>query len=352
MSNSFFHKLILIILMLFTVIFGVIWGAKLVFIWLPFLFAWFISNLLSPIILKIHRKTKLNKTFLTFIILLLFIGVNLLILSAIGLLIINQTNNLLDNFPEISELAERAFFNVSRQMINLSDMVPNYLSENLDFDIPSLLKNINLSIRTILAYLIGVVAIVPNLLISIIVMFVAAFFMSKDKEMLKDIEMYIFSHRLFRHKLFLIIKNDIVMVFIGYIKAQLILMTITSIEVSIGLTILKIPHAILIGIGVGILDAMPVLGTGTVFIPWVIILLFYKDYTLAIGIFTVYLIATLSRQALEPKIISTQIGIYPLITLLVIYTGIKIFGIYGIIIAPFSAICIMAIIKSGILKLE
>ncbi len=62
--------------------------------------------------------------------------------------------------------------------------------------------------------------------------------------------------------------------------------------------------------------------------------------------------ATLGRQALEPKIISTQIGVHPLITLLVIYTGIKVFGVAGLIIAPFTAISILAIKKSGILKFQ
>lgn len=352
MNSTLLNKIILILLIIVVIVFTLIWGFKLLVIWLPFLIAWFISNLLSPLVKKIHKKTKINSTLLTFVILLLFIGINLFIISLIGYIIITQASILLDKFPEISALAEKAILNISMQMINLTDNIPNYLSNNLDFDIPSILENINLSITTILASLVGVVAFIPNLLVSIIVMFVATFFMTKDKDKLKNFEMSIFSNKIFRHKLMIILKEDIIMVLLGYIKAQLILMTITFSEVAIGLTLLKIPYAIIIALGIGILDALPVFGTGTVFIPWVIILLFYKSYSLAIGIFIVYLIATLGRQALEPKIISTQIGIYPLVTLIIIYTGIKIFGVTGIIIAPLIAISILAIKKSEILQIK
>lgn len=352
MSSTILNKLAILLLFIAFIVFSVIWGFKLLVLWLPFVIAWFISNFLSPIVKKVHKKTKINNSLLTFIVLLLFIGVNLLIISVIGYLIITQAATLLERFPEISELTQRAAINISKQMINLTDNIPGYLSDNLDFDIPSILQNIDVSITTILASLVGLVAFIPNLFISVIVMFVATFFMTKDKDKLKDIEMSIFSHKIFRHRLMLIIKNDIIMVLFGYVKAQLILMTITFGEVAIGLTILKIPHAVLIGLGVGVLDALPVFGTGTVFIPWILILLFYKNYSLAIGIFVIYLIATLGRQALEPKIISTQIGIYPLITLIVIYTGIKVFGVSGIIIAPFIAISVLAIKKAEILKIQ
>jgi sporulation integral membrane protein YtvI len=312
--------------------------------------AWGISNLLSPIVEKITKKTKIHKSLVTFVILILFIGIVLLIISALGFVIVDQARNLLDRFPELTEAIKDGTFTVSSHLGSIRDLLPKYLTENVDLDVPALLENINLSITTILASLVGIAAFVPNLLIGIIVMFVAAFFMTKDKMKLKGLEMQLWSHKIFRHKLMVTIRDDVFMVLLGYIRAQLILMTLTFIEVAIGLSILKIPNAILIALGVGILDAMPVFGTGSVFIPWIIILLFYQNYSLAVGIFIVYLIATLGRQSLEPKIISTQIGIHPLITLTVIYTGIKLFGIWGIIIAPFTAITVLAIKKSEILK--
>lgn len=348
--GHFASKLLLLLLVILTIIGVAYFGFKLILLWMPFILAWWISNLLSPVVELIHRKIKIHKGLITFIILIVFIGILLLIVSFIGFTIVNQASVILEKIPEINELLEDGILSLSKNLVFFKALIPAYLAENLEFDIPGMLQNINLSLSTILASLVGTVAFIPNLLIAIIVMFVASFFMTKDKMKLKQMQMQILSHKVFREKIVIIFKEDVIMVLLGYLRAQLIMMSLTFIEVSIGLTILKIPYAILIGLGIGILDALPVFGTGTVFIPWVIILLFYKNYSLAIGIFIVYLVATLGRQSLEPKIISSQIGIHPLITLLIIYSGIKIFGVWGIIIAPLTAITLLAVKKSEILK--
>lgn len=352
MGHNFISKLILVLLLLVAIVAFIYIAFKLIIIWIPFIFAWWISGLLSPLVERICKKTRIPRSLITFIILIIFIGFGLLIISGLGFIIATQARNLLERFPEVSTIIKNGASTLSQYAVRFTDFIPNYLTQNLDLDIPTILENVNLSITTILAAIVGFAAFIPNVLVGIIVMFVAAFFMTKDKMKLKDIEMNIWSLKIFRHKLMTIIREDVIMVLFGYIKAQLILMCLTFIEVGIGLTILKIPNAILIGLGIGVLDALPLFGTGSVFIPWVIILLFLKNYSLAIGIFIVYLVATLGRQSLEPKIISTQIGIHPLITLTVIYTGIKLFGILGIIIAPLTGITILAIKKSELLKIQ
>ncbi|MBN2797100.1 MAG: sporulation integral membrane protein YtvI [Clostridia bacterium] len=352
MGHIFVNKILLVLLMTFSIIGSFYISFKLLIIWIPFLMAWWISNLLSPVVEKIVKKFKIHISLVTFFILILFIAILLLLISALGYVAINEAKDLMAKFPEITEAIQDGSFKVTTHLDQFKDLLPKFLTDNVNIDIPKLLENINLSITTILASIIGIAAFLPNFLIGVIVMFVAAFFMTKDKMKLKELEMEIWSKKIFKHPLVQIIKNDVLMVLLGYIKAQLILMTLTFIEISIGLTILKIPNAILIGLGIGFLDALPVFGTGSVFIPWIIVLLFYQNYGLAIGILVVYLIATLGRQSLEPKIISTQIGIHPLITLTIIYTGIKLFGIWGIIIAPLTAITFLAIKKSEILKFQ
>lgn len=352
MNNSFFNKLLILIFLGVSIVSSFYFGFKLLIILIPFILAWLISGLLSPIVYFIHNKTKINKTLLTFLSLIMFIIICSLLVSVIGFLIINQAENLLSRFPEIAELTTKIVVKRVNDLLKLTDTIPSYLSNNLEFDTKTILQNINLSVTTILASLIGVVAFIPNILVSIIVMFVASFFMTKDRTKLVKLERKFFSNNFFKHKIILVIKHDILLVFVGYLKAQVILMSITFVELSIGLSILSVPHSILIALGISILDVLPILGTGTIFIPWVIILLFYKDFSMAIGIFAVYLVATLTRQSIEPKIISTQIGIHPLITLITIYTGIRILGFSGIIIAPLFVICLVAIKKSGILKFK
>ena len=352
MGQTFVSKLFLLIILVISIIAGVYYGAQLFIIWLPFVFAWWIGGFLGPIVQRVHLKTKVNHTLLTFIFLLLFIGLFFGILSILAYIITQQVQNLLFRFPEIEDWFREGNFSINENLIRLIQFLPDSLRLGLEESIPEIISQINMSLTTMLASIIGILAIVPNLLIATIVMFVAAFFITKDQDKLKSLEMKVYSHKCFRNPLFKTFKEDVWMVFIGYVKAQLILMTITFTEVSMGLLILKIPYAILIALGIGFLDALPVFGTGAVFIPWIIIVIFYKEYGLALGLFILYLVATLTRQSLEPKIISTQIGIHPLITLLTIYTGIKVFGVLGIIIAPLIGISILAVKKSGILRLE
>lgn len=352
MSHTFINKLLMVLLVTFSIIIGTYFAFKLIIIWLPFIFAWAISSLLYPIVDRVIQKTKLNRSFITFVFLILFIGLFLFIISVLGYVIAQQTENLIDKFPELKAWFEDGNYSLNENLNKLIELLPETFREGLLENVPDIISSVNLSLTTILASIIGVVAIVPNLLIAIVVMFVAAFFMTKDKKMLNTLKYNFFHKDFFKHKLLIILKEDVWMVFLGYVKAQLILMTITFTEVTIGLLILKIPYAVLIALAIGLLDALPVFGTGAVFIPWVIILIFYKNYTLALGIFILYLIATLTRQSLEPKIISSQIGIHPLITLTVIYTGIKIFGVLGIVIAPLIGITLLAIKKSEILKVS
>lgn len=352
MGHTFINKLLMVALVSAAIIFATYFGFKLILIWLPFILAWLISSLLAPSVDWLVKKTKFNRSLVTFIILVIFIGLFLAFFTVIGYLITQQVENILERFPEIEAWFKAGNFSLNENLSKLISLLPASFREGLQENVPDILSHVNMSLSTILASLIGIVAIVPNLLVGIIVMFVASFFMTKDKQMLRALKGRFFEKNIFKHKLLVILKEDVWLVFLGYVKAQVILMTITFTEVSIGLVILKIPYAVLIALGIGLLDALPVFGTGAVFIPWAIVLIFYKNYSLAAGIFILYLVATLTRQSLEPKIISTQIGIHPLITLTVIYTGIKVFGVLGIIIAPLIGITLLAIKKSEILKAQ
>ena len=90
-----------------------------------------------------------------------------------------------------------------------------------------------------------------------------------------------------------------------------------------------------------LVDAIPVLGTGTVLIPWSIFELISGNYTLAIGLFIMYIMAIVVRQFTEPRVVSAQIGLHPLITLTSMYAGLKAIGIFGMILGPVLTIIVI-----------
>ena len=132
-----------------------------------------------------------------------------------------------------------------------------------------------------------------------------------------------------------------------YFKTQLIIMSITCGICTIGLFLMGNPYAFLIGVLIGIVDAFPILGTGTIFIPWCIVLLFLKNFKMAIFIFILYLVCYYTRQFMEPKLMGNKLGISPVMMLASIYIGMLLFGIVGVFTGPVAYVLIKEI--SGIL---
>lgn len=132
---------------------------------------------------------------------------------------------------------------------------------------------------------------------------------------------------------------------IVFIRTQLIIMAITMGICIIGLVILKNPYAVLIGILIGLLDALPVFGTGTVLIPWTVIYLILGRFTGAAVIFSVYIICYSIREVLEPHLMGNTLGIHPVIMLMSMYVGVILFGVAGFILGPAAYIIITEIME-------
>lgn len=133
---------------------------------------------------------------------------------------------------------------------------------------------------------------------------------------------------------------------IGYIKSQIILMIITFISFSVGLYIIGAPLSILIGLGIAILDIVPVLGSGLVMIPWSIINFISGNTDMGTKLAILYVVLTIFRQVIEPKITGDQIGLRPLYTFAATILGSLILGPIGVIGGPIIAIIISSIYKA------
>jgi len=182
-----------------------------------------------------------------------------------------------------------------------------------------------------------------------ILIFIATFLITKDWDQLKKIISNIIP--LPMKKMIKDVMNSLEKSLLGYIKAQLILMFVTAIIITIGLLILKIDHAISIAFIIALIDIIPLIGIGIVFIPWIIYLFFMKSYSLTISISILYIVIIIVRQIIEPKILATNIGLSPLTALIILFIGIQLWGVSGIIIAPFVLVFVSAIYQAGIIKM-
>ncbi len=126
----------------------------------------------------------------------------------------------------------------------------------------------------------------------------------------------------------------------AYLKTQLILMGITSAVCSVGLAVMGNSYALLIGVGIGFLDALPVLGSGLVFVPWVLVSFFNGRVKDGFVLLITYGICQIVREFLEPKLLGDKIGVKPLYTVMAMYVGLKLFGIFGFILGPVGLVII------------
>lgn len=124
----------------------------------------------------------------------------------------------------------------------------------------------------------------------------------------------------------------------GYCKAQLRLMAVTFCILTAGLLLLRRDYALVLGVVIAAVDALPVFGTGTVLIPWGILCALRGDTGGGVGLLLLYAVSSVTRTLLEPKIVGRQIGLNPLLTLVAIYGGYRLFGLIGMILLPIAVI--------------
>lgn len=130
----------------------------------------------------------------------------------------------------------------------------------------------------------------------------------------------------------------------GWLAAQLKLAGMTLAILLAGFLILRIPYAPLWAVGISLVDAFPVLGTGTILLPWTLICFLQGDNARAIGLLGIYTVISVTRSVLEPKLVGKHLGLDPLVTLMALYAGYKLFGILGMLFAPMAAVILVQLL--------
>ena len=132
---------------------------------------------------------------------------------------------------------------------------------------------------------------------------------------------------------------------IAFLRCQLIIMSIVAVICVAGLYFIKNDYPVLIGIGIAFMDALPILGSGMIFIPWAIIVLINGNIFTAAILMTIYMFCQIVREILEPKLIGNRIGIKPLYTLIAMYVGVKLFSVAGFFLGPIGLLIIITVYK-------
>lgn len=178
----------------------------------------------------------------------------------------------------------------------------------------------------------SILSAIPNILLGVIVAVIAAFYFTLDSQSIKAGLKALLPSSACR--LLTQIKKEAAAAAVGYLRSYSLIMLITFAEIFFGLSVLGVEYSFLIAAISAIVDILPVLGAGTVLIPWALFCLISHELFLGIGLIILYVVIILVRQFIEPKLVGESLGLHPLVALVAFYLGYRLFGFAGILIAP------------------
>lgn len=322
---------------------------------LPFILAFLLVNLLNPIVKKLQARFAIKRTAVSVILMILFyivVGAALfLLVFNILLFIWKFAVNISDTYyPEIIKpTLTNMWSNISEY---IDDLPPDWqvVANNFQADMMQQIQKFAVGLAPALLSLIsGITRSIPRFFIAFLFTIMLSFFISIHYEKVTTFLEAQLSPKTLNliSEVKKIIRNTVV----NYLGALLVMMGVTCLEMIVGLSIMRIEHAFIVGIGIALLDALPVFGTGTVLIPWAIINVIEGDFKRAAGLVILYLVAVVVRNIIEPKIVGDKLGMNPIITMVSIYIGFRLIGVLGMIFIPILAQILIQLHMAGTIKL-
>lgn len=326
----------------------------------PFVIALFLAFLINPMVDVLERRGKIPRPLSVALAILFLIGV----LAAFITLLVNEivqgivyiANVIPGNFQEIVIFVENLFVSQVLPLYNqledlFKDLNKDQQTTVMD-NIQSIGTTVTATVTNILQALVeGIRTLImslPTILTVLVFSMLATFFISKD--------WYRFINWV-RKKVSTDVQNSIGTVYVdlrralfGFLKAQLTLISMTAVIVLVGLLILRVDYAITIAIIIGFVDLLPYLGTGAIFVPWMIYSFLTGNYGLTIGLSILYGVVVIQRQVMEPKVLSSNIGLDPLATLIALFVGFQVLGFLGLIIGPVLLVVVKTLYQANVFK--
>ncbi|TKD67903.1 sporulation integral membrane protein YtvI [Pseudalkalibacillus hwajinpoensis] len=360
MNWKYVHRFLRFLLVIAIIILTLIASYYIWHLAFPFVIALFLAFLINPMVDLLERRGKIPRPLSVALSILFLIGV----LAAFIALLVNEivqgivyiANVLPGNFQEIVLFVEDLFVSHVMPLYNqledlFKDLNKDQQTTVID-NIQSIGTTVTATVTNILQSLVegirSLIVSLPTILTVLVFSMLATFFISKDwykfinwvkKKVSTDVQKSIGT-----------VYVDLRRALFGFLKAQLTLISMTAVIVLVGLIILRVDYAITIAIIIGFVDLLPYLGTGAIFVPWMIYSFLTGNYGLTIGLSILYGVVVIQRQVMEPKVLSSNIGLDPLATLIALFVGFQVLGFLGLIIGPVLLVVVKTLYHANVFK--
>lgn len=335
----------------------------------PFILAFIVAVLLQKPVNYITKKTPLKRGFTGVILVLLVLFAVLVPLALIIAKIVmefigfaDSIKNFTDNLPQFLEQMRLSLTNslsflpdgIEKSLMDVfNSFAASFTAEGAA---PTAGSSLDLSVLK--EPLLGVwntAKQIPSVILSIVLSVVCCCFMTADFPRISDFILRQVPPE--KKHVILNTKKTVFSSMLKIIKAYLIIMLVTFTEMFIALNILKAigifdsSYIFVIAFVTCVVDIVPVLGTGTILMPWALINFLLGNIGLGIGLVVIYAVITVIRQVIEPKLVAAQLGIPPFITLIAMFLGLKLFGFIGLILLPLLIAMIKVLNDDGTIRL-
>ena len=322
----------------------------LIELFLPFLLGYLFSMAVNPLADFLQKKLKIPRGLSAVLVIVLIVGILGGILTLVIWKIIDEVRMLYTQFPTIYENMRQSAHALGEKWSVLYDNLPVNVQNSLSAlgaDISDKASEmINSMSEPVVDNAGNVAKALPRVFIAIIVFVLSSYFMVADNQVVSKAVRGMFRPT-FVERL-IMVKSELKKYLGGYLKAQVILMFIAFLIMFVGLSALGASYALLIALLIAILDALPFFGSGLVLWPWSVIAFLNGDIKTGIGLIIIYFAVLVVRRIMEPKLVSTGMGIHSILTLMSMYVGYKTLSIGGLILGPLILMLVISFYKAGI----
>ena len=327
-------------------------GPPLLSLFAPFLCALIAAALLNPLVKRLQRLLGWNRNVLSALVLIVLFGA---IGGAVGLLgyaAVGQLVSLVQNWSGLLDNLQSTLDQVEALLSNLLALVPPQVTELMETVVNSLMEWLNVAVPDLLAAagrLAGEKAMrLPSFVIALVIFVMATYLLTADFPYLRTRMVQHVDEGLLR---FLVqVKVISLGAFGGYLKAEFLLSVVVFFILLVGLFFIHQPYGLLLALVLAVMDFIPIIGAGTVMVPWAVIALFMGDFQTAVELMVIWGIIALFRRVMEPKFVGDQTGLSPILSLMSIYVGMKLGGVLGMILGPTILLICLNLAAMGIFR--
>lgn len=326
----------------------------------PFLLGWLLAYALNPLVRFFQDKARFPRWLAVGSALLLFTAASLALISFLVMRLVDELMSLSGSLQELIAWGESSFraLIAKPEIQSMIGDINDFYRANPDYKetIHSGLSNTAQAIThagtelvgLLLGGIVRVLYSLPAVATIAVVVLLASFFIGKDWEKYTRKIKLSLPRGLVRRTG--TVWTDLRHALFGYLRAQLIMISITAGFVILGLWILGVRHALSIGLLIGFVDLLPYLGVGAAMIPWIAYAFLSGDWHLGTGLSILYAIVLIARQFIEPKVLASSVGLEPLSTLVAMFVGLQLFGIAGLIVGPILMVVLAACRRAHVFR--